>query len=431
MERLKEVLRNPLARPLRLEGQHGYIVSLGKARIHFLSAEPSARVVGATASVLLEVDEAQDVEPEKHDRDFAPMAASTNAPRVYYGTAWRQDDLLQSVKEANLARERTDGVRRHFEYPWWVVAEQNPAYGRFVEEERARLGATHPSFQTQYELRPVSPRGALFDEDQLRRLRGDHPRLRAPRPGQAYVAGVDVAGWAERNEPAGDEERRDSTVITIAEIELGRPRPLPSPRRGDAEARGHGEGLAWVLGGDEEEEEGRYEPVVRVVEQVRWTGRSHPEQHREMLRLLDGRWRCRTVAFDASGLGQAPCDFLRARLGARVVPFVFSARRKSSLGFELLAAVNAGRLTVYREEPDDAEAREFWAQARAVRRTVRGTGEMEWSAPRGHDDFVTALALTLHAAGRARPAPALAIVHAVDPEEEWREVGGRVGEWDW
>src|SRR5438128_5048688 len=202
MERLKEVLRNRLARQLTLEGQHSYIVSLGKARIHFLSAEPSARVVGATASVLLEVDEAQDVDPEKHDRDFAPMAASTNAPRVYYGTAWRQDDLLQSVKEANLARERRDGVRRHFEYPWWVVAEQNPAYGRFVEEERARLGANHPTFLTQYELRPVSARGALLDEDQLRRLRGDHPRLRAPRPGQVYVAGVDVGGWAERKEPA-------------------------------------------------------------------------------------------------------------------------------------------------------------------------------------------------------------------------------------
>ena len=36
----------------------------------------------------------------------------------------------------------------------------------------------------------------------------------------------------------------------------------------------------------EEEDEWRYEPVVRVVEQVRWTGRSHPEQHRDMLRLL-------------------------------------------------------------------------------------------------------------------------------------------------
>src|SRR5207244_2816487 len=79
MLRLKEVLNNPLAEVIPVEGEHGYILRLDQARVLFLSAEPSASVVGATASILLEVDEAQDVDPEKHDRDFAPMAAATNA----------------------------------------------------------------------------------------------------------------------------------------------------------------------------------------------------------------------------------------------------------------------------------------------------------------------------------------------------------------
>jgi hypothetical protein len=442
MVRLREVLRNPLAEVLALEGQHGYMLTLGRARIVFLSAEPSARVVGATASVLLEVDEAQDVDPEKHDRDFAPMAASANAPRVYYGTAWRQDDLLQSVKEANLARERKDGVRRHFEYPWWVVAEQNPAYGRFVEEERARLGANHPTFLTQYELRPVSPRGALFDEDQLRRLRGEHARLRAPRPGCMYVAGVDVGGSAEMSESAEESAvDRDSTVVTIAEVEPGWARgwrrgDAGTERPGDAGTRGRGEGTwgrgegtwgrgegtqAGLLDEDEDEAESRYEAVVRVVEQVRWTGRSHGAQHRELLRLLDGVWRCRAIAFDATGLGEAPCELLRARLGRRVVPVVFTAGRKSALGFGLLAAVNAGRLTVYQAEAGDEEARELWGQARAARRTMRAGGRMEWSVPRGHDDFVVSLALAVHAAGCLRPEAARAITVARDPlaEDGW------------
>jgi hypothetical protein len=53
----------------------------------FFSADPDSNVVGATASLLLEIDEAQDVTHEKFDRDFRPMAATTNATTVMYGTA--------------------------------------------------------------------------------------------------------------------------------------------------------------------------------------------------------------------------------------------------------------------------------------------------------------------------------------------------------
>jgi hypothetical protein len=51
--------------------------------IHFLSAAPSSNIVGATVSLLLECDEAQDVEIAKWDKEIAPMAASTNATRVF------------------------------------------------------------------------------------------------------------------------------------------------------------------------------------------------------------------------------------------------------------------------------------------------------------------------------------------------------------
>jgi hypothetical protein len=43
----------------------------------FYSADPDSNVVGATASLLLEIDEAQDIDPEKFDRDFRPMAATS------------------------------------------------------------------------------------------------------------------------------------------------------------------------------------------------------------------------------------------------------------------------------------------------------------------------------------------------------------------
>ncbi len=46
-------------------------------------------MVGHTASLLLEVDEARDVDREKFDRKFRPMAAPANATTVYYGSTVR------------------------------------------------------------------------------------------------------------------------------------------------------------------------------------------------------------------------------------------------------------------------------------------------------------------------------------------------------
>jgi hypothetical protein len=63
----------------------GYIVRLGNARAIFLSAEESANVVGNTAHILLEIDEAQDVSKDKYTKEFKPMGATTNVTTVHYG----------------------------------------------------------------------------------------------------------------------------------------------------------------------------------------------------------------------------------------------------------------------------------------------------------------------------------------------------------
>ena len=94
-ESCHRALRRPLGKYLR-KSRHlthwrrreGYIVQLHNARTLFFSAEPTANVVGATADVLLECDEAQDVSSSKWDKDFAPMGASTNVTTVFWGTAW-------------------------------------------------------------------------------------------------------------------------------------------------------------------------------------------------------------------------------------------------------------------------------------------------------------------------------------------------------
>jgi len=174
------------------EGDH--IIAIGRARQIFLSAEPGANVVGHTANLLLEVDEAQEVESEKFDREFRPMAATTNATTVYYGTPWDDSTLLEQAVQANIEMARHDGIRRHFHYDWMVVAEYNAAYALFVEGERRRLGETHPLFLTQYALKVVSGGGRLFTPTQRAQLQGSHFRQHQPKPGETYVAGLDLAG---------------------------------------------------------------------------------------------------------------------------------------------------------------------------------------------------------------------------------------------
>jgi len=189
--------------------EDGRAVRLGRARQVFLSAEPGSNVVGHTASILLEVDESQDVDREKFDREFRPMASATNATTVHYGTAWDDTCLLEQVKQANLELERRDGVRRHFEYDWQEVARCNPAYGRFVEAERQRLGENHPLFLTQYCLKTIAGGGRLFSASQRAQLQGAHPRQSVPVPGETYVAGLDLAGGGDEEAPRPE---RDASV---------------------------------------------------------------------------------------------------------------------------------------------------------------------------------------------------------------------------
>jgi hypothetical protein len=341
-------------------------ISVGRARIAFLSAAPASNVVGHTASLLLEVDEAQGVDIDKFDREFRPMAAACNATTVYYGTAWDDRTLLERAKQANLEAERRDGVRRHFEYDWQAVARHLPEYERFVQSERQRLGETHPLFLTQYCLKPIAGGGRLFTAAQRAQLAGRHQRLAQPRRDDGYVAGLDIAGSADDAARAAE---HDSTVLTIARL-------VYPPRE------------ALVT-----------EPVVEIVEHYAWTGEPHETLLPRLVDLLRNVWRVFHVAVDTTGLGETIGRLLDAALGRSiVVPVKFSAERKSQLGFDLLAAVNGGRLKTYAGD-GSPEHREFWRQAELARADYRANRTMNFfvDPAEGHDDYLVSAALVVHA----------------------------------
>ena len=369
ISRLEKVLRRM---GLYYEFEHGHIFRVGRARQLFLSAHPSSNVVGNTASLILEIDESQDVSPDKFNRDFVPMGASSNATTVHYGTAWNDHSLLEQVKQSNLELQRSDGIQRHFEFDWQAVAQHNPHYQRHVEAEQQRLGSDHPLFLSQYCLTPISDDGRFLNANRLALLRGQHSRISAPLNGRTYVAGIDLAGESEQSEDIrfrAIRPKQDSTVVTIGE-------------------------LLYLDDGF-----GSKLPSLRVVEHYWWTGKPHTEIFSRLVHLLKNLWGCRRVVVDATGIGAGVAAFLRKNLGTSIVkPFTFTARSKSDLGFDLLAAINSGRLHTYK--PDGSpESHEFWSQISKARSTVRPNQTINFfvDPSQGHDDFLTSLALLAHA----------------------------------
>jgi hypothetical protein len=180
MRRLERVLNNNIITKDLWSKHRDYIFRIGKARIYFLSGSPTSNIVGATANLILSIDEAQDIFTDKFDKEIAPMAASTNATRVFWGTAWTTRTLLAREYAAARAAQEEDGIQRVWRLTADQVSTEVPAYGKFVAEQIAKLGRNHPMVRTQYYSEDIDAEGGLFPPSRLALLHGVHPPLTAP-----------------------------------------------------------------------------------------------------------------------------------------------------------------------------------------------------------------------------------------------------------
>ena len=348
---------------VRFSSERKYVY-LGRARWAFLSAEKQSNVIGHTCSLLLECDEAQDVAPDKWDKEFVPMAATTNATRVFYGTPWTYDDLLgQAVADAS-EMQALDRRQRLFKVPWDIVAEESRDYGAFVASERDRLGANHPLFLTQYELEFLPGAGRLLSAAQLAAMRGSFPRQDAPASGYTYVAAVDVAGEDPENTVL---RGRDSTVMTVARLTFHK-----DPKTA---------------------------PTAHVVTAYEWKGTPHAQLYAQIIRIAES-WGAARVAVDSTAIGEALAHLLARALGeAKVIAYRFTEKSKSDLGYGLQAAATTGRFQLWANDDSPEYSRAF-TQLRLCRAEYRPNRMVRWQVPAsdGHDDYVAALALLAHAA---------------------------------
>ena len=362
--------------------REGYIIQLAGARAFFFSADPAANVVGATASLLLEGDEVQDITQAKWDKDFTPMGASTNVTTVFYGTAWTSNTFLAQSIAFLQQQQAKDGIRRVFQVTADEVAAEVPAYGSFVKTQVARLGRNHPLVKTQFFLETIDGSGGLFPPARRALMFGDHPRRHDPEPGHRYAILVDVAGEDEIEGSELDRmmlanPRRDATAITIVDVILSTEGPQSRP--------------------------GARRRVFRTVDRQIHLGTRHTALHAKIAALAE-HWHAPWVVVDATGVGAGLASFLTRTLGDRVTPVEFSPSVKSDIGWDFLAIVETGR---YRDYVDDqaADTRQFWYEVQSCQYEI-GTGPGKrmkwgvWEAPaydglvaRGHDDLLISAAL--------------------------------------
>ena len=388
MERVRSSLNGCIGSRGLWKSSRGYAYQFGNAQLQFFSGEPRANVLGATADLLLSVDEAQSVSMAKFDKDFDPMTASTNSMRVFWGTALTSDTLLERERRIAQQAQQRDGIQRLFYFTAEDVRGFVPAYGRKVDNFILAMGRNRPIVRSQYFCETIDAQVGMFNATRMALVQADQIPASSPlsksegfgegsgslHPDMGVGFLLDVAGMDEaRLNPLHSPDYglgnpgRDSTALSIVQIDLS---SLSTLQR----------------------------PTYHVVARHSWVGENHLSVFGKIKALAE-TWHPRHIVIDATGVGEGLWAMLDRAFPARVIPVKFSQQEKSEIGWRFLAIIETGRL------PDHVHTDEVRLQySRCVSEILPGPMKtLRWGVPDGtrgpdgeliHDDFILADALT-------------------------------------
>ncbi len=227
-------------------------------------------------------------------------------------------------------------------------------------------------------------------------MQGQHSPHHAPRPEQTYAFLLDFGGPS----PTGGGTGQGVCPPYMLPLLQGSDGPADASLRADRDAT-----ALTIVAVDADDAVSL--PVYRVVHRRVWVGTDHRTLYGQIVALAEA-WDPAAVVADATGVGAGLTDLLRSRLGERVIPVVFTAARKSDIGWRFMAACDAGRFRDHAPGGGDearlASAldvlqRIFWAQVEAAEvEYLPGPGQrIRWGVPEsaGHDDLLVSAALSV------------------------------------
>jgi hypothetical protein len=317
------------------------------------TANPRAKIEGSTYHVIV-IDEAQDADTQVIRKSIHPMLAATGGTICKIGTpGYTKGDFYDAI---NLNKRRARGKRsNHFEYDYKVVSKYNPAYARFIQQEKIRYGEDSEFFQMSYALKWMLDRGMLITEDDLDWLADKSMPLVKSWHRTPCVVGIDPA------------RVKDSTVVTVMWVDWDHPDPA-----GYREHRI----LNWL-----------------EIHNTAWE-----EQYFQMMEFLDP-YVISHVGVDAQGMGSAVADRMQRLLGSRceVTPFSSDAKNQSERWKHLIQLIQR-QMLLY---PGHSKARRtrtwrrFRQQMSDAEKVMKGQ-YLLIEAPHereAHDDYVDSAAL--------------------------------------
>jgi hypothetical protein len=399
----------------------GYIYQLGLARLQFLSGEAHARVVGATASLLLSVDEAQEVSCAKFDKDFFPMTASTNATTAIWGIPWTGDTLLERERRIAMQEQHKDGLQRLFFYTADDVRKIIPAYGLHVDRVIAEHGRNHPRVRSQYFCETIDAQSGMFTPARLALIispelpspdgvlpSGEGLGVRPPSPDCAIPSGDREASWSEAKGGLGVRSSAvhgpSSFLIDVAGMDecAGQLQAATAPADGTSHRLsamelnnpGRDSTALTIVEIDLSTLSTLNHPSYHVVARHSWIGENHLAVFGKIKSLAD-TWHPQHIVIDATGVGEGLWALLDRNFPSRVIPVKFTRQEKSELGWRFLSIIETGR---FRDHVHTDEVRLQYS--RCICEVLPGPQKtLRWGVPDGargpdggliHDDFILA-----------------------------------------
>lgn len=369
--------------------REGFILEHGQAQLLFLSTDKNANVVGSTASIALDIDEAHKVDKGKFEEDFGPMAAYHNVPIIMWGVAADKQDLLYEYVQHN----EEHNPELNLSYPASVWCELLPQYAKHYDERLRKLGADHPVILTQYDLVDVDTLGGYLKPHHITGLLdSEHQRYLSPKTGADYIVTIDIAGEAETEEDDPGKKSRgakDSTVALIFEV-------------------------------DKKERRNDY-PACRLVDMYWWTGKSLsdepsglPGQQSTLLKLLK-LWKPKATVVDSRGVGEQIAKYL-CKHHPGVIAYAADSASVSQDCYGLLALVNNECLKVFRNDAS-TEYDEICRQLKVCKYEIREHDRMRLkkASSRAHIDMVKALTYLYRAISEFEPAA----ISGLEPPKGW------------